>query len=236
MTAPILLALFGRGNVGKTTLMRILVDRAMEAGRLDFTIADGDRTNGTLAEFYSGVVRPPETDDQSVLDWLDDLINAQVDARTSLLLDMGGGDTLFPRFASEVGLVELLKEAGIASVAVHVAGPDPDDLAVLREMQASKVFVPTQTIVVFNAGRDTTGRAPVSLFHRVMSDKTYLKVVKEGARTLHLPRMHCMDAVNAGRLTFTAAASKLRVTDRQRLAVWRRQIEGNLSELQDALP
>jgi len=54
---PKMVVTHGRGGTGKSTGVRILKERADEAGR-PVAIADADRTNATLGSFYADVVRP----------------------------------------------------------------------------------------------------------------------------------------------------------------------------------
>lgn len=226
---PRLIVLFGRGRTGKTTFARLLVDRAHEAGRMDFAIADADRTNAMMATFYGNVVQPVESDDQAVLEFLDDLINAQVEDRTTVLLDTRGADTSFPTFAQSLDLVASLGEHGIVPVAVHLIGPDPDDLAVLREIEASKAYCPAQTILVLNA-------APLRAFDRVQKEAAYKAAIKRGAVMVHIPKLLCMDQITESRWTFTQAAANLKFTDKHRLFQWRKTVDEALAPVLEFLP
>ena len=51
---PKMVVTHGRGGTGKSTGVRILKERADEAGR-PVAIADADRTNATLGSFYADV-------------------------------------------------------------------------------------------------------------------------------------------------------------------------------------
>ena len=87
-----------------------MLERAQEAGR-EPAVADADRTNATLAAFFKGVIRPDHPDDQTVHEWLDDLVNQQAENRKTVILDMGGGDQVFKRFARELELAKLMESA-----------------------------------------------------------------------------------------------------------------------------
>jgi hypothetical protein len=154
---PKLLATHGRGGTGKSTFVRAIAERAQAAGRA-LAIADADRTNATLPAFFANVDRPEAADERTVTDWLDALINQQAEAQATVVLDMGGGDQVFKRFAAELQLVELLEGAGIMPVAAHLLGPDIDDLAYLHDAETSRAFAPPQTILVLNEGLIRDGR------------------------------------------------------------------------------
>jgi Mrp family chromosome partitioning ATPase len=64
---PKMVVTHGRGGIGKSTGVRILKERADEAGR-PVAIADADRTNATLGSFYADVVRPEYRGEQGVTD------------------------------------------------------------------------------------------------------------------------------------------------------------------------
>lgn len=226
---PRLIVLFGRGRVGKTTFARLLVDRAHEAGRMEFAIADADRTNATMAAFYQNVVQPVESDDQAVLEFFDDLINAQVEDRATVLLDTRGADPTFPTFAASLDLVATLTEHAIIPVAMHLIGPDPDDLSVLREVEARKAYCPPQTILVLNG-------APLRAFDKVQKDAALKGAVKRGAIVVHIPRLLCMDEITENRWTFTQAADKLKFTDKHRLFQWRKMVDEALAPVVAYLP
>ena len=148
---PKMVVTHGRGGTGKSTGVRILKERAEEAGR-PVVIADADRTNATLGAFYEGVERPDHPDEKTVADWLDELVNTQAETRMSLLLDMGGGDQVFKRFAASLDLAALLQAEGITPVALHFFSPDIDNLAYLLDIEQSGAFCPPQTVLVLNAG------------------------------------------------------------------------------------
>ena len=107
-----------------------------------------------LAHSMPRVVRPEYPDEKTVADWLDELVNTQAETRMSLLLDMGGGDQVFKRFAASLDLAALLQAEGITPVALHFFSPDIDDLAYLLDIEQSGAFCPAQTVLVLNDGAD----------------------------------------------------------------------------------
>ena len=59
----------------------------------------------------------------------------------TVLLDMGGGDQVFKRFAQSIELVTLLDQVGIMPVALHCIGPDIDDLSYLSGHRGKPGFL-----------------------------------------------------------------------------------------------
>ena len=232
---PKMVVTHGRGGTGKSTGVRILKERADEAGR-PVAIADADRTNATLGSFYADVVRPEYRGEQGVTDWLDDLVNTQAETRMSMLLDMGGGDQVFKRFAASLDLAALLQAEGIMPVALHFFGPDIDDLGYLRDIEESGAFCPAQTVLVLNAGLIKDTRPVDVAFAGMREHPIYLAALKRGAKEIVLPRLSCMQEVNSRRLSFAGAEKALGLTNRQRVAMWRRDVAKALAPVADWLP
>lgn len=232
---PKLLVMHGRGGSGKSTLVRVIVERATEAGR-EVAVADADRTNATLGSFLKNVTRPELPDDKTVSDWLDDLMNQQAETRMSVALDMGGGDQVFKRFASSLELADLLAGEGIMPVAVHCLGPDVDSLAYLNDIEASRAFCPPSTILVLNEGLIRDSRPREAAFAEVREHSIYRSAQKRGVREIWFPALTCMQEVNTKRLSFSAAERQLGLTNRQRVAIWRRAVEHALEPIADWLP
>ena len=232
---PKLVVTHGRGGTGKSTFVRVMLERAREVGRV-CAVADADRTNATLAAFFTDVVRPAHPDDKTVHDWLDDLVNQQADDRITVILDMGGGDQVFKRFAKELELARLMESANIMPVAVHLIGPDVDDLAYLHDVEESGAFCPAQTILVLNEGRIRDQRPRDVAFAEVREHSIYRKALDRGAREIWFPRLACMQEVNSRRMLFAAAEASLGLTNRQRVSIWRREVEAALVPVADWLP
>jgi hypothetical protein len=232
---PKMVVTHGRGGTGKSTGVRILKERADEAGR-PVAIADADRTNATLGSFYADVVRPEYRGEQGVTDWLDDLVNTQAETRMSLLLDMGGGDQVFKRFAASLDLAALLQAEGIVPVALHFFGPDIDDLGYLRDIEESGAFCPAQTVLVLNAGLIKDTRPVDVAFAGMREHPIYLAALKRGAKEIVLPRLACMQEEYSRRLSLHGAEKALGLTNRQRVAMWRREVAKALAPVADWLP
>src|SRR5580658_6450687 len=95
---PVVAFRFGRGRTGGSTMLDLLIQLARAAGR-PVLIGDGDRRNTTLAGLYPPEgrdgARQPATDELPDLkDWLMELMGEAVTTRTSLVVDLGGGDRL----------------------------------------------------------------------------------------------------------------------------------------------
>jgi hypothetical protein len=235
-TKPKLIVTHGRGGTGKSTFVRVMFERAQGAGRPP-VLADADRTNATLQTFFKGVFRPEYPDEKTVHDWLDAVVNQQAADKVTVILDMGGGDQVFKRFAMELQLAELLDGADIMPVALHFLGPDLDDLSYLNDIEQSKAFCPAATALILNEGLIKDGRPKDAAFSDIRAHPIFKAAIKRGAREVWFPRLGCMQEVNSRRLSFAnAEKAELGLTNRQRIAIWRRAVEQAIQPIVEWLP
>lgn len=243
-----LLVLLGPQNSGKSLFGRAIIERAREAGH-DPLILDGDRNDAYLASLFTEtdaarpvrVRRPDYADDTTVKAWLDaELSEMEGDGR-SRVLDMGGGDLVFPDYAREREVVAMLAEARavIEPVAVHMILPTTSDLAVLERMEADSLFAPTATILALNAGPVGDTRLADVVFRRVRESDIYRAAVARGAREIVVPTLGCMELVDDTGLSFDQAmarTSPLGLAHRQMVATFRRRLHAELDKVAPWLP
>ena len=243
-----LLVLLGPQNSGKSLLGRAVIERAREEGR-DPLILDGDRNDAYLASMFTEaegagpnrVHRPGYADDATVKAWLDaELSEMEGDGR-SRVLDMGGGDLVFPDYAREREIVAMLADArgAIEPVAVHMILPTVSDLAVLERMEAENLFTPIATILALNAGPVGDTRPADVVFRRVRETGAYRAALARGAREIVVPTLGCMDLVDDTGLSFEQAmarTSPLGLAHRQMVATFRRRLHAELDKVAPWLP
>ena len=233
---PKLVVAYGRGGAGKSTGLRFLIERAKDAGR-DLVIADAD-PRATLGSYYGNILKPTHSEEVVVTDWLDSLVNHQAEMPMTVVLDRNGGDQVFGRFASSLGLTDLLASVSIMPVALHFLGTDQDDVADLQRAEASGDFCPEATVLILNAGTIKDSRPAEVAFAGVREHPAFRAALARGAREIVFPKLPCMAAVNALRGPFAQAETdkRLGITDRQRVAMWRRAVEEALSPVAAWLP
>ena len=198
---------FGRGSHGKTLLTRWMVERALKNHR-KIVIADADRTNPTLSAFFAGVISPPSADDRDVAEWFEQLANQIVEdeVKAAFVIDFGGGDQVLKNLAVEMGLVEMLETRGVEVVALHLLGPDLDDLAYLRDLE-SGAFKPKRTVLVLNEALVPAHRTTASAFGALHDHPILISAVKRGAEMVVMPVLKCAAEIGRRKLTFDAAAN-----------------------------
>ncbi len=235
----------GRGARGKSTLLRYAAEATLAAGR-PVIVADLDRTNATLASYFSDVIRPTEGDEASVVSWLESLLTHVMKHQTSAYIDLGGGDMTLRRLVSQVpDLVEMLEAAGVATVAVYMIGPQVDDLSPLAMMEGAG-FQPKATALVLNEGLI---EAPVSreqAFARITKHSVFRNAIARGATPVWMPRLLPAGEIEARRVFYGQAASgqiregrkqtPLGPFDQARVRAWLRDMQTKFAGVQSWIP
>lgn len=250
---PKLILVLGRGKNGKSTFIRWSAEQAFIHAR-PTVVGDADRTNATVAAFFDGVTRPEYADNDGVTDWVNGLLEDQVEAKLdgkpfNLVLDPGGGDTVIKGHALKLDLVSFCEQHGIEPIAVHLIGDDVDDLAYLRDVEQSRAFTPRKTLLVLNEGVMRSGSRG---FESIKSSPIFLAALDRGAQSVVMPRLENMKKVNDLRLLFGPAAA-VKLTDKQKelqtrsglrfgfidaqlVTTWLRTMRTNFAAVQDWLP
>jgi hypothetical protein len=241
---PKLVVPLGRGSRGKTWWLRWAIDRAQSQGRA-VVVADADRTNATLSHYFEDVTSPPSADDRDVREWIKALIEQQIEQHFTAVLDLGGGDLMLKRVAREFGLIEFFEEYGVQPVAVHLIGPDQDDLAYLTDVEAGGVFAPKATILVFNEALVPSHLTTRGVFEETVRNNPILnRTIERGARLVWMPRLEPATKIDLRRLNFSAARAghtkpgqtPIGPLDRQLIARWQRAMEEAFQPVADWLP
>lgn len=240
---PVFFVPLGRGNTGKTVLLRWAVERAHAEGRFP-VIADADRTNQTLAGYFDKVLSPHSNLDIDIKDWLDALIENQIETRATVVLDLGGGDLVLKQHAASMEMVPFLESHEVDVVAAHLIGPNLDDLAYLQSVEANATFAPARTILILNEGLISSGRSEQRAFEQVMAHRVFAEVVERGGRVVRMPRLGCLHEVEARRVSFAAAEAghskggvpPLGLVNRQRVSIWLREMNAAFAPVAEFLP
>lgn len=241
---PKLVLLLGRGSRGKTLLARWMLGRAEDAGR-EVLAGDGDRTNQTLARSYRLTTSPPSADDAEVRAWVAGLVEAQLQDRFNLVLDMGGGDLTLKALAREMELLPWLTALGIDLVPVHVIGPSSDDVAYLQSVEEDGLLAAPCTALVLNEGVVPIGRSPHAAFSEsVQAHPIFAATVGRGARIVAMPRLEPAPELEERGIPFGRAAQGLAPPGAvplgpwkaQQTVLWLRRMEERFASVAEWLP
>ena len=237
--------LIGRGNTGKTMLLRYLAETTFASDRR-VLLADMDRTNATLSSYFADVQRPPDADEATAAKWLERLLTFVMTDKIGALIDLGGGDTTLRRLVMEIpDLTGMLDGAGVAAVAAYMVGPRPDDLAPLATLESAG-FRPPATAIVLNEGLIETPLPKDEAFSRVMRHSAFKAAVVRGAVPLWMPRLLPAAEIEARRVHFATARDGIVPTgkrqtplggfDRARVRAWLTAMDDEFGVIRSWLP
>ena len=226
-----LVVALGRGKTGKSVFLRWVTESAREAGA-DVRVLDADPDNKALSSCFPDAETLPPGDGEDRRLWLEDRLNAMVEAAKSgkggyhAVLDVGGNDRLLRALGAEVGLVDLLEESGIDTVAVHMLGPDEADLRYLEDVEATGSFKPKSVVLVLNAGLLRTGQSVNVAFRPIMDSAIAKRVLSDerGGKWAMMPSLACIREVDqSGIRSFREAATAVKqigLFNARRIAFW----------------
>jgi hypothetical protein len=195
---PKLVVTLGRGKTGKSVWLRWVAETATR--RRPLRIIDADPNNQALARHFKEAEVPPTVDGDEKRSWIEAQMNDMMDAagdptrRYDMLLDVGGNDQLLKRLGHEVQIAEVLEAEGVDPVAVHMLGPDDDDLRYLEDVENNNLFRPKATVLVVNAGLVPMTSDPKHAFRGVLSSEIVKRVTspERGGRLVFMPALGCM--------------------------------------------
>ncbi len=230
----------GRGARGKTTYIRYAVETARFGGR-EVMVSDIDRTNPTLADYFADVARPTDTKDGEVSKFFDSFVSEFVGSDiSSAVVDFGGGDQILKALSADmVEMVDWMQGLNVEPVVLHFIGPDPNDLAYLRDLE--RVLAPPCTAVILNQGLVPAHRSAASAFAETVMDNDILKAaVTRGCTLISMPNLKPAAEIDTQKLSFRAAAAGqcegMGLMDRQRVVVWLREMDRAFAPIAGWLP
>ena len=199
------LMVIGSGNVGKTTLLRWLVETMLGRDG-QAVIAAVDPENRSLADYFAGVYEPPSFVPAAVAKWLEGFLGFAMERQASAAIDFGGGDTSLGQLvATTPNLVETMEAAGVSPVAIYVVSPRLDDLSPLATFEKGG-FRPRATAIVLNEGLADPTKPREQSFGPILRHSVYRDAVARGAVTVWMPRLIPAAEVELRRIQFAQAA------------------------------
>lgn len=221
---PKIIFVIGRGKTGKTTFLRWMAEKALDAGRA-FLMADIDPTNASFSSYFPDVSRPSGYDPVEVRAWLVRFIGYAVEQKNTAIIDLGGGDTALRSLLTEMPTIFAeIEAAGLVPVALYMCGPQPDDLAPIVTL-SSHGFAPEARAIIFNEGLAEAGLPREQSFAEVARHPLVKREIQDGALVLWMPRLFAAAAVENRRSSFADARDGktefgLNMFDRTRVRTW----------------
>lgn len=230
---PKFVVTLGRGKTGKSTMLWWLAESALRRRRL--RILDADPNNNALVDRFPDVEMPPAVDGEDKRVWLERQLSTMMDEadddakRHDMLLDVGANDLLLKRLGAEVQFVDVLQDAGVEPVAIHLLGPDKEDLTYLKDVEESGFLRPKRTVLVLNTGLISATSSADIAFAPIIESDIFQKVISKerGGRYVVMPALHCMREMQKAGLNLfsecfpgTEGGKKLGAFDARRVKRW----------------
>ena len=244
----------GRGRLGGTTFLDLLIQRAREQGRRVRPL-DGDLKSRTLSALYpavgvdgvpvrDGAATPPGDSIVQLKDWIQSELNSMIEDRVSRVLDLSGGDRVMQDLVADLKLTGFCDEFHIGLTNVVMFGPDLEDFHHAMDRIRSRDSRGERLIMVLNEGVIRMGQTPEGAFNGITSHPDFRAVLKEGAEFMILPRLSCMQVLRERGISFYDAAfgrvggngAKAPPTVQHMTKVWLGLFEGAARPMAEWLP
>lgn len=210
--SPVLAIRRGRGRLGGSTFLDLLIQRSRQAGRRMKPL-DGDLRSGTLATLYpardadglpiqDGASVPPSEELPAMKAWLMDCLDEMVEDQVSRGLDLGGGDRVIQEFVRDLSLVSYCKDFGIELLSIYLLGPDLEDFRHVIELVRGGDMKAERTLLVMNEGVIRQGQSVDGAFDPVIEHPDMKALLKNGARSVFLKRLTCMSLIRDQGLSY----------------------------------
>lgn len=231
----------GPGSVGKTTLIRWICERAMEANaEADLALASVDAVNRDLRTYFAHALAPPTAEPAQITLWLEALLQWLMQQKKSAVIDFGGGDTSLASLVRQVpDLHTMMQDNGVEPVAAYLFSPRVSDLMPLVAMERAG-FKPRATALVLNCGRTSDPSSdPEVEFAPLRRHSAYKEVLDRGAVEVWFPRLYAKPATREHRMISFHEAVKhpdVGMIDRHRVFHWLRSVEDAMRPILSWLP
>ena len=209
--SPTLAVRLGRGRLGGSTICDLLIQRGRLAGRA-VLVADGDRRNPTLAGLYppgsiGGANQPPSDELADMKDWITEQVGQMVSTRSSMVLDLGGGDRVLSDYGEDLPLATFCEAAGVACLPLYFTGPEKDDFDHIMAIHRAGYFRGERAVLFMNESLVRSGKTTAGAFDGIVSRPEMEELEKDGVKMVLVPRLPCMNEMRAAGLSFHDAAA-----------------------------
>jgi hypothetical protein len=234
---PKLVLALGSGQTGKSLLLRWMAERAVDAKRPLFlgTLAP----NRTLKHYFTDAQHPDGNSTSAGAAFLEAFLDSVADSNASAVLDFPGDDTALPHLLDQgANPVDVMAQAGVEVVALHMMGPRVEDLTTMVQL-AAKGFKPQATALILNTGITSDPTLPAEAeFEDITSHSAFQSTVAAGAVPIWMPRLYSSRTIETYRMRFARARKlgELGPSDVSRTHHWLAAMEDAFKPIASWLP
>jgi hypothetical protein len=200
---PKLIFVGGLGQVGKTTVCRILAERSLD--REGAALVSVDPNNREFPRFFTGTLQPSSRDRDVIDAYLDRFIAGLLANPSNAIIDFGGGDTALPGLVHRMpSLEQRLADAGITLVMVYPLSGRQDDLVPMNDL-ARMGFRPQCTTIVLNHIHFKKTESHEAAFRLTTAHPVYKAAIEAGSVPVWLPYLSSAALVRDRHILFADA-------------------------------
>ena len=213
---PVCAVRFGRGRLGGSMGMDLYIQRARFHGRRVKPL-DGDLRSRTLSTLYpaqaadgspiqdgASVPRSEETADYK--QWLIPEFEQMVVEGVSRVIDLGGGERVMQEFVRVFPLSSYCEDFGVDLLPIFFLGPDVEDLSHVVQIMRTGALRSSRILLVMNEGVIRSGETSEGAFDPIVAHPDFEALIRDGAKSVFLRKLHCLDLLRARRFGFYDAA------------------------------
>ena len=208
----------GRGRLGGTMFLDLLIQRARANGRRRSSRWTGDlkaRHSSTLypskdprgRAIEDGASNPASDDIAHQKDWIQEQLNQMTEDRVSRMLDLSGGDRVMQELVLDLMLKDFCGDFGIGLTNIVMLGPDVEDFNHAMERFKAEGSRGDRVIFVLNEGVIRQGQTTEGAFTTIIKHPDFVAALKGGAQYILLRRLSCMHVLRERGIGFYDAAA-----------------------------
>ena len=213
---PVCAVRFGRGRLGGSMGMDLYIQRARFHGRRVKPL-DGDLRSRTLSTLYpaqaadgsliqDGASMPRSEETADYKQWLIPEFEQMVVEGVSRAIDLGGGERVMQEFVRVFPLSSYCEDFGVDLLPIFFQGPDIEDLSHVVQIMRTGALRSSRTLLVMNEGVIRSGETSEGAFNPMIAHADFKALMRDGAKSVTLRKLHCLDLLRARRFGFYDAA------------------------------
>ncbi len=213
---PVCAVRFGRGRLGGSMGMDLYIQRARFHGRRVKPL-DGDLRSRTLSTLYpaqaadgspiqDGASMPRSEETADYKQWLIPEFEQMVVEGVSRVIDLGGGERVMQEFVRVFPLSSYCEDFEVDLLPIFFLGPDIEDLSHVVQIMRTGALRSSRILLVMNEGVIRSGETSEGAFDPIVAHPDFEALVKGGAKSVFLRKLHCLDLLRARRFGFYDAA------------------------------
>ena len=213
---PVCAVRFGRGRLGGSMGMDLYIQRARFGGRRVKPL-DGDLRSRTLSMLYpahaadgspilDGASMPRSEETADYKQWLIPEFEQMVVEGVSRVIDLGGGERVMQEFVRVFPLSSYCDDFGVDLLPIFFLGPDIEDLSHVVQIMRTGALRSSRILLVTNEGVIRAGETAEGAFNPMFAHPDFKALMKDGAKSVMLRKLHCLDLLRARRFGFYDAA------------------------------